>query len=231
MAIPNLSIIIVRLDLSTFEIRFQTQEKLTGINRACKGSSRITKSMPPQSLSIRLRDTLPSGYSHTRPKLREFGRLYGTQMVLPLGYGNACDETRHLAISGDSLNIWWCPLRDLAHLLAFGAGPKNHHLIERNHKHLVGKEGRYRNLLGIQAFLKPSEDGQVGEAGKAKFTWVESLLIVTCTRIESRHKRCFPRLFLQLRHNVLVTDVASQEFRLSNRPTQIFSLNYEGGCM
>jgi hypothetical protein len=42
----------------------------------------------------------------------------------------------------------------------------------------VGKEGRYRNLLGIQASLKPSDDGQVGEAGKAKFTWVESLLTV-----------------------------------------------------
>jgi hypothetical protein len=47
MAIPNLSIMIVRPDLSTFEIRFQTQEKLTGIHRACKELRRITKSELP----------------------------------------------------------------------------------------------------------------------------------------------------------------------------------------
>ena len=99
-------------------------------------------------------------------------------MALPLGYGNACDETQHPAISGDSLNIWWCPLRDLTHLLALGQDPKTAILVERNHQYLVGKEGRYRNLLGIQASLKPSDDGQVGEARKATFTWVESLLTV-----------------------------------------------------
>jgi hypothetical protein len=48
-------------------------------------------------------------------------------------------------------------------------------LIERNHQHLVGKEEKHSNLLGIQASLKPSEDEQEEDAGKAKFTWVESL--------------------------------------------------------
>jgi hypothetical protein len=47
MPIPNLSIMIVRLDLSTFEICFQTEEKLTGIHRACKESRPITKSERP----------------------------------------------------------------------------------------------------------------------------------------------------------------------------------------
>jgi hypothetical protein len=104
------------------------------------------------------------------------------------------DEIRPLPISEDYRDIW-CPLRHWARLFRLGRDLKTVILIERNHQHLAGKEERYSNLLGIQASLKPSEDEQEGDAGKAKFTWVESLHTRRSSRIEGQHELGFRGCF------------------------------------
>lgn len=92
MAIPNLSIMIVGLGLSNFEIRFQTQEKLAGILGICKESRRITKSERP----YRLRTCQPVYQIRFHPDTVIYvPNLVGlvsymeTWIGSPLGYGNA----------------------------------------------------------------------------------------------------------------------------------------------
>jgi hypothetical protein len=92
MAIPNLSIMIVRLGLSNFEIRFQTQEKLAGIIGICKESRRITKSERQYRLISCQPDYEIHFYSDTVIYVPNFVDLVSymeTWMGLPLGYGNA----------------------------------------------------------------------------------------------------------------------------------------------